>query len=161
MADIYRAVSKVVLGHVRREQPWDQTTPAIMTDIYRAVSKVVFGPRTTWTTMTSCKPHLFMADIYRAVSKVVSRPRPTWTTMTSCKPHLFMAVIYRAVSKVVSRPRPTWTTMRSGNPIYDLLYEFRLHCHLLGNLSIESPHNFDNNCFRSRETLGLNMKLYQ
>ena len=38
--------------------------------------------------------------------------------------------------QVVFRPCPIWTTMRSGNTIYELLYEFRLHCHLLGNLSI-------------------------
>ena len=50
-----------------------------------------------------------------------------------------MADIYRAVSKVFSRPRPTWTFMRSINPIYELLHEFRLHCHLLENLCISSP----------------------
>ena len=65
-----------------------------------------------------------------------------------------MVDINRAVSKVVFRPRPTWTIMRSGNPVYEVLYEFRLHCHLLGNLSI-----FYNNGFRSRETV--NIKLYQ
>ena len=63
------------------------------------------------------------------MSKVVFRPRLTWTTL---------ADINRAVSKVVSRLRPTWT-LRSGNPTYELLCEFRLHCHLLGNLSIRSP----------------------
>ena len=50
-----------------------------------------------------------------------------------------MVDIYRAVSKVIFRPRPTWTTMRPGNPIWELLYEFRLHCHLMGNLSIRTP----------------------
>ena len=46
--------------------------------------------------------------------------------------------IYRAVSRVVFGLRPTWTIMRSDNPIYELLYEFTLHFHPLGNLSIRS-----------------------
>ena len=55
--------------------------------------------------------------------------------------------------QAVFRQHPMWTTMRSGNPIYELLYEFRLHCHLLGNLRIQKSTIFDNNGFRSRETL--------
>ena len=47
----------------------------------------------------------------------------TWTTMTSDNP------ICRAESNVVTGPHPTRSIMRSGDPIYELLYEFRLHCH--------------------------------
>ena len=43
-----------------------------------------------------------------------------------------------AMSRAVFGPCPTWTIMRSGNPICELLYEFTLHCHLLGNISIRS-----------------------
>ena len=80
-----------------------------------------------------------MVDIYQAVSKYssghVRRKQPRDQTTPSNT-----ADSYRVVSKVVSRPRPTWTTMRSGNPIYELLYEFRLHCYLLGILySINPP----------------------
>ena len=75
---------------------------------------------------------LSMADIYWAVSNVVTGPRAwceqPWAQATPS----IMRDIYRAVFKVVSGPRPTWTSMRPGNPIYELLYEFRLHCHLWG-----------------------------
>ena len=66
-----------------------------------------------------------------------------------------MVDIYRAVSKVVFWPRSTRTTTRSDNPIYELIYVFSLHCHLLGNFRIRSR-NFDNNGFRSRETVNIN-----
>ena len=52
---------------------------------------------------------------------------------------LSMPDIYRAVSNVVTGPIPTISIKGPGNPIYELLYEFKLHCHLLGNLSIRSP----------------------
>ena len=62
----------------------------------------------------------------------------TWTIMSSSNPiyherHLSSRAQYshRATST-------TWTIMRSGKPMYELLYEFKLHCHLLGNLSIKS-----------------------
>ena len=86
-----------------------------------------------------------------------------WTTMCSGNPiyherHLSGRVqcSHRAtaVSNVVTGPLPTISIMRPGNPIYELLYELKLHCHLLGNLS----HYFDNNGFRWRETV--NIKYY-
>ena len=43
----------------------------------------------------------------------------------------------RVQSSLRARP-PMWTIMRSGNRIYELLYEFTLHCLLCGNLSIRS-----------------------
>ena len=89
---------------------------------------------------------LSTADIYQAVSKVVSGPRPTWTTIVQATPSI-MRDIYRAMSRVIFGPRPTWTVMRSGNPIYELVYEFTLHCHLLGNLSIRSS-PFWQQCFQ-------------
>ena len=99
-------------------------------------SQVVFRPRPTWTTMRSDSP--IYHGRHQAVSKVVSRPRPMWTSMRSGNP-IYHGRYLPAVSKVVSRPRPMWTSMRSGNPNYELLYEFTLHCHLLGNLSVRSP----------------------
>ena len=57
-----------------------------------------------------------------------------------------------AMPNIVTGALPTISIMRPGNPIYDLLYEFKLHCHLLlGNVS----HHFDNNGFRSRETVNI------
>ena len=100
---------------------------------------------------------LSMADIYWTVSIVVTGPRPRcehpWAQATPS----IMRDICRAVSNVVTGPRPwlpTISIVRPGNPIYELLYEFKLHCHLLGYLS----HHFDNNGFRSRETV--NIKYY-
>ena len=79
-----------------------------------------------------------MTDIYRAVSNVVTGPRPRreqpWVQATPS----IMRDICRAVSNVVTGPLPTISIKRPGNPIYELLYEFKLHCHLLGNLSIRS-----------------------
>ena len=49
-----------------------------------------------------------------------------------------MRDICRAVSNVVTGSQPTRSVMRLGNPIYELLYEFTLHCHLLGNWNIRS-----------------------
>ena len=71
----------------------------------------------------------------------------TWTTMSYGNPvyhesHLSGRVqcSHRAtaVSNVVTGPLPTIWIKRPGNPIYELLYEFKIHCHLLGNLSIRS-----------------------
>ena len=85
-----------------------------------------------------------------------------WTTMSSGNPiyherhlsgHVQCSHWAMAVSNIVTGPLPTISIMRPDNPIYELLYEFKLHCHLLGNLS----HHFDN-CFRSRETV--NIKYY-
>ena len=85
-----------------------------------------------------------------------------WTTMSSGNPiyherHLSGRVQCShwatAMSNVVTRPLPTISILRSGNPIYELLYEFKLHYCLLGNLS----HHFDNNCFKSRETVNINI----
>ena len=79
-----------------------------------------------------------MVDIHRTVSNVVTGPRPRseqpWVQATP----FIMRDICRAVSNVVTGPHPTRSIMRSGNPFYELLYEFTLHCHLLGNLSIRS-----------------------
>ena len=118
-------MSNVVTGpRPRCEQAWAQATPSIMRDIYRAVSNVVTGPR--------------------------PRYEQPWAQATPS----IMRDICRAVSNVVTGPLPTISIMRPGNPIYELLYEFKLHCHLLGNYS----HDFDNNGFRSRETV--NIKYY-
>ena len=85
-----------------------------------------------------------------------------WTTMNSGNPiyherHMSGRVqcSHRAtaVSKVVTGSLPTISITRPGNPIYEWLYEFKLHCHLLGNLS----HHFDNNGIRSRETVNINI----
>ena len=114
MADIYRAVSKVIFGHVWREQPWDQATPSIMPDIYRAVSKVFFTPRPTWQPWDQATPSI-MTDIYRAVSKVVFTPRSTWQPWDQATPSI-MTDIYRAVSKVVFRPGPTWQPWDQATP---------------------------------------------
>ena len=82
---------------------------------------------------------LSIAYIYRAVSSVVTGPRPRceqpWVQATPS----VMKDICRAVSNVVTGPLPTISIMRPGNLIYELLYEFKLHCHLLVNLSIRSP----------------------
>ena len=86
-----------------------------------------------------------------------------WTTMDSGNPNYHETYLpdrvqcshrATAVSNVVTGPLPTISIMRPGNPIYELRYEFKLHCHLLWNLS----HHFDNNGFRSRETV--NIKYY-
>ena len=86
-----------------------------------------------------------------------------WTTMSSGNPiyherhlsgHVQCSHRATAVSNVVTGTLPTISVMRPGNPTYELLYEFKLHCHLLGNLS----HHFDNNGFRSWETV--NIKYY-
>ena len=81
---------------------------------------------------------LSMTNIYRAVSKVVSGPRPRREQLWVQATPSVMRDICRAVSNVVTEPHPTRSIMRSGNPIYELLYEFTLHCHLLGNLSIRN-----------------------
>ena len=94
---------------------------------------------------------LSMADIYRAVSIGVTGPRPRceqpWVQATPS----IMRDICQAVSNVVTGPLPTISIMGPGNPIYELLYEFKLHFHLLGNLR----HHFYNNGFRSRETVNI------
>ena len=101
-----------------------------------------------------------MADIYQAVSKVVFGPRPTWTTMSSGNPIYHERQLSdcvqcshqaMAVSNVVTGPLSTISIMRPGNLIYELLYEFKLHCHLLRNLS----HHFDNSGFRSQEAVNI------
>ena len=70
-----------------------------------------------------------------------------WTTMNLGNPfyherhlsgHVQCSHRATAMSNVVTGPLPTISIMRPGNPIYELLYEFKLHCHLLGNLSIRS-----------------------
>ena len=73
-----------------------------------------------------------------------------WTTMRSGNP---ISHERHLLGRVQCSHRTTTTIliMRPGNPIYELLYEFKLHCHLLGNLS----HDFDNNGFRSRETVNI------
>ena len=116
-------------------------------DIYRAVSKVVFGPRPTWTTMSSGYPIYHERHLLGRVH-VVTMPRlrceQPWVQAT---PYI-MRDICPAVSNVVTGPRPC--PMKSpghirrdqswdqATPIYELLYEFTLHCHLLGNLSIRT-----------------------
>ena len=51
-----------------------------------------------------------------------------WTSVVAYEIFsLSMADIYWATSAM-------WTTMSSDNTFYEQLYEFRLHCHLLGNL---------------------------
>ena len=65
-----------------------------------------------------------------------------------------MRDICRAVSNIVTGPLPTISVMILGNPIYELLYEFKLLCHLLGNLSIRSS-PFDNSGFGSRESVNI------
>ena len=110
---------------------------------------------------------LSMAYIYRAMSRVVSGPRPIWTTMSSGNPiyherylsgHVQSSL--RATSHVNNhefrQPHlherhlsgPVQSSLRTtsdvnnqrdqGTPSVSYLYEFALHCHLLGNLSIRS-----------------------
>ena len=93
---------------------------------------------------------LSTADIYRAVSNVVIGPRPRCEQPWAQATPSIMRDICRAVFNVVAGPLPTISITRPGNPIYELLYEFKLHSHLLGNLS----HHFYNNGLRSRETGG-------
>ena len=96
---------------------------------------------------------LFMVDHVRYLpghgSQVVFSPcAVAMNNLDIGQPHLWavnyeisplMADIIVPCTSSRSRSRPMWTTMRSGNHIYELLYEFGLHCHLLGNLIIRSP----------------------
>ena len=80
-----------------------------------------------------------------------------WTTMSSGNPIYHERYLSgcvqcnhraTAVSNVFNGPLPMISITRPG---YELLYEFKLHCHLLGNLS----HHFDTNGFRSQETVNI------
>ena len=116
-----------------------------------------------WTTMSSGNPIYHERHLSGRVQCSHRATTALWTTMSSGNPiyherHLSGRVqcIHRttAVSNVVTGPLPAISIKRPGNPIYELLYEFKLHCQLLGNLS----HHFDNNGFRSREIV--NIKQY-
>ena len=113
-----------------------------------------------WTTMSSGNPIYHDRHLSGRVQCSHWAKTAMWTTMRSGNPiyhdiHLSGRVQCShwatAVSNVVTGPLPTISIMRTGNPIYELLYEFKLHCHLLGNLS----NHFDNNGFRPRETVNI------
>ena len=76
-----------------------------------------------------------------------------WTTMSSGN-HIYHERHLSCRVQCSHRTSTDDINHETRQPLYELLYGFKLHCHLLGNLS----HHFDNNCFISRETV--NMKYY-
>ena len=142
-----------------------------MADIYRAVSRVVSGPRPKSTTMSSDNPihhvrHLsgHVQSTLRTTSDVnnheIRQPHLSWeTSFGPCQEYSSVHVqreqswvqatpsimidIYRAVSPVVSGPRLTWTTMSSGSPIHH-------ERHLSGRVksSLRATSNVNNHEFR-------------